>query len=377
MLTIKGQPSGAFAPVIGEITTAKKPFYARSKAILVTPRLDMGCLGYAGCITSGEKGTFLHPDTIWHADAPDRLKEGDIVCLTDGGATVIWEKDSHQNALLLTEACNCNCLMCPQPPQKHAPMLLRQAEKVLDLLHGKPVPQLCITGGEPTLLKDGFIRLLRRCAKEHPEAVINILTNGKTFSDMVFARETARAASANTLFCVSFHSEVDHIHDELVGKMGSFDETQRGIYNLAQCGAHIEIRHVITRLNYRRLPHFAEHLHSYFPFCSHYALMGMELCGHAAAHVERVAVSPHEYKEELARAVLSMHRRGLPVSVYNIPLCLCDPRIRPFARQSISAWKKRYAPQCSECARQKDCAGFFSTSASLPLEHIQPIREEV
>jgi len=301
MRTINGQASGAFAPIIGEAVTTRRPFYARSKAILVTPHLDMGCLGYAGCITNGEKGTFLHPDTLWHADDLDQVKEGDIVCLNDSGtAIVLWEKDSLQNSLMLTEACNCNCLMCPQPPQKHAPELLQQAENILDLLHGKHVPHICITGGEPTLLKDNFIRLLYRCTKEHPESVINILTNGKTFSDMTFARDAAHAASANTLFCVSLHSEIDQIHDELVGKKGSFDKTQLGIYNLAQCGAYIEIRHVITKLNYKRLLHFAEHVYSYFPFCSHYALMGLELCGYAAANKERIAVSPHEYKEELA-----------------------------------------------------------------------------
>ena len=338
----------------------------------------MGCLGYAGCITNGEKGTFLHPDTLWHADDLDQVKEGDIVCLNDSGtAIVLWEKDSLQNSLMLTEACNCNCLMCPQPPQKHAPELLQQAENILDLLHGKHVPHICITGGEPTLLKEKFIRLLHRCTQEHPEAVVNILTNGKTFSDISFAAEAARAASGNTLFCISLHSELDHLHDELVGRKGSFAETQRGIYNLATCGAHIEIRHVITKLNYKRLFHFAEHVYSYFPFCSHYALMGLEICGHAAINKEHIAIFPHEYKEQLTRAVLYMHRRGLPVSVYNIPLCLCDPRIHLFARQSISNWKNKYAPQCSECIRQEDCAGFFSTSVSLPFEYIQPIQEEV
>ena len=377
MRIINGQASGTFHPIIGEVSTTGRPFYARSNAILMTSHLDMSCLGYAGCITSGGRGTFLHPDTLWQADDPGQTKEGDIVCLNDNGtATVLWEKDSRQNALLLTEACNCSCLMCPQPPQKHDPILLRQAEKVLDLLYGKHVSHICITGGEPTLLKDSFIRLLRRCTKEHAEAVVNILTNGKTFSDMSFAAEAADAASANTLFCVSSHSEVDHIHDEIVGKKGSFEETQKGIYNLAQCGARMEIRHVMTKLNYKRLPQFVEHLYGYFPFCSHYALMGLEMCGHAAANEERIAVSPYTYKEELAQAVLYMHRRGLPVSVYNIPLCLCDPRIRPFARQSISKWKNRYTPQCSGCTRQEDCAGFFSTSVSLPLEHIQPIKEE-
>lgn len=159
---------------------------------------------------------------------------------------------------------------------------------------------------------------------------------------MTFARDTARAASANTLFCVSLHSEVDRAHDELIGKKGSLDKTQLDVCNLAQCGAYIEIRHVITKLNCKRLLHFTEHVYSYLPFCSHYTLMGLELCRYAAANKERITVSPHEYREELTLAILYMHRHGFPVSVYNIPLCLCTPHTHPFARQSTSIWENRY-----------------------------------
>ena len=41
MRTINGQASGAFAPIIGEAVTTRRPFYARSKAILVTPHSGM------------------------------------------------------------------------------------------------------------------------------------------------------------------------------------------------------------------------------------------------------------------------------------------------------------------------------------------------
>lgn len=164
----------------------------------------------------------------------DQVKEGDTVCLNDSGTAIVpWEKDSLQNLLMLTEAYNCNCLMRSQPPQKRAPELLQQTGNILDLLHGKHVPYICITGGEPTPLKDNFIRLLYRCAKEYPESVVNILTNGKTFSDMMFVRDAAHVTSANTLSCVSPCPEIDQIHDGLAGKEGSFDRTQPGIYNLA------------------------------------------------------------------------------------------------------------------------------------------------
>lgn len=105
--------------------------------------------------------------------------------------------------------------------------------------------------------------------------------------------------------------------------------------------------------------------------------MGLELHGSAAKNKALVDISPNEYKQELRAAVMTMHRRNLPVSVYNIPLCMCDPDVMHFARKSISTWKNMYPSQCGTCARKMDCAGFFATSTSLPLDHIQPLKEDI
>jgi hypothetical protein len=52
---------------------------------------------------------------------------------------------------------------------------------------------------------------------------------------------------------------------------------------------------------------------------------------------------------------------GVNVSVYNLPLCVLDPSVRPFAVQSISDWKNAYLPECGSCSVRHECAGFFST----------------
>ena len=377
MRTLDGNPSRRFAPVLGEIALRPRPIYARSRAILVTPQLDSGALGYLACLTSGPRGRFFHPDHLYNVCGLEQLHEGDIVRLNgDGQAHVLWEADSAQNALLLTEACNCRCVMCPQPPRSHNPALLQEAHAVLDLLRSRSIDQICLTGGEPTLLGNAFVELLDRCVREHPQTRIDILTNGKAFADRDFAARVAQTALANVLFCVSLHSEVDSLHDTLVGANGSYIATQRGIYHLAEYGCRVEIRHVISRTNAPHLQSFAEHLYNYFPFCAHYAFMGLELHGNAAQNKELVDISPQQYQQELRSAVLAMYRRGLPVSVYNIPLCLCAPEIMPFARQSISSWKNIYPPQCGLCGRKKDCSGFFDTSISLPLDHIHPFKKE-
>ena len=374
MRAVSGKASRMFSPIVGEVSLTGKPFYARSQTILVSDKITSKSLGYSGCITKGPKRAFFYPDCIYEADDVSFLQEGDIVCLdSDGHATVLWEKRSHQNALFLTEACNCYCLMCPQPPKKHDKRLIQQAQKVLDLIKSKQIGHICITGGEPTLLGNDFLAILNRCVSEHPDAIIDILTNGKTFSDFNFTQSVANIANKNVKFCVSLHSDIDTIHDKIVGRNGSYSKTQLGIYNLAKCGCHIEIRHVITKLNWNRLLGFSEHLYNYFPFCSHYAFMGMEVHGEASRNHNEITIFPDDYRENLKKTVIFMHRRGLPVSIYNIPLCQCDEQIWPFARQSISSWKNFYPPQCEQCREKAACAGFFSTSAFLPTELVKPI----
>ena len=374
MLTLKGRASEAFSSFVGEVTFAGRPFYARSRAVLVCEELTHAAMGYKGCITSGGRGSWFHPHHIYGVEQPGLLHEGDIVAM-DGTGTieVLWEEGSSQNCLFLTENCNCRCVMCPQPPAQSDPArFLRQAEEVLELIRGRSISDCCITGGEPTLAGKAFFDILRRSAREHPEALISVLTNGRLFSDRAFVRRLAGIPAENVLFCGSLHSELDAVHDAMTGVRGSCAQTQQGIYNLAGYGFFVEIRTVISQYNCRYLAEFAEHLGNYFPFCAHVAFMGLELHGHAETNRDRVEVSPEAYAPCVKDAVLTLVRRGIPVSLYNIPLCLCPAEVRGYARRSISDWKNIYLPRCRSCALREECCGFFSTSSALPETFIKP-----
>ncbi len=377
MKTLQGKPSGAFAPVLGEATFAGKPFSSRGRAVLVTDRLGIASFGYRGCIVSGEgRAGSWFPHHVYDVGDVSLLHEGDIVGMDDSGRIcVLWEEGSAQNCLFLTERCNCRCIMCPQPPAaKDSQPFLRQAEEVLNLLRGKKISDCCLTGGEPTLAGGDFFRLLRRAALEHPEALISVLTNGRLFSERAFVRKLAGVPSRNVLFCVSLQSELDTLHDAVTGVKGSCAQTQQGLYHLAAHGFAVEIRTVISRYNYRYLPALAEHVGNYFPFCAHCAFMGLELHGHAESNASQLEVFPDEYAPYLKKAVRTLERRGVPVSVYNIPLCLCPEEVRPRACRSISSWKNVYLPACSFCTQKEQCCGFFSTSSTLPEAFIKPFK---
>lgn len=379
MKRLKGIASRKFSPFIGEVTRQGRPFYARKSSVLVTDDMGLSALGYKGCITSGSRGKFYHPDHIYHVDDADSLKEGDIVRIDElGNIEVLWECDSHQNCLFLTERCNCRCVMCPQPPQdRDSSVFLDQAEEVLNLLKGKQLSDCCLTGGEPTLIGDRFFTLLRRCAVEHPEAFISVLSNGKLFAERSFTRKLSNIPRENCLFCISLHSELDILHDVIVGVPGSCSATQQGIYNLASFGFSVEIRIVISRYNYKYLVQFAEHIYNYFPFCAHCVFMGLELHGCAAVHPEEIDVDPSEYGPFLRDAVLMLRRRGIPVSVYNIPLCMCPSEIRNAASRSISSWKNIWMEECSGCLEKDNCCGFFSTSVRIHKDFIKPFTERI
>lgn len=375
MLSLKGTPTGKFNSLIGIITREPKRVFERKNYILVSNRIGANSIGYIGAITNSQVSDhFYLPYCICDVANIDTLHSGDIVSMSpDGKISVLWAKGSCQNVLFLTEACNCKCLMCPQPPKKHDPDLIITAERILDLIKTEKQSDICISGGEPTILKDKFLKILYRCVQEHPESQIDILTNGKMLANNEYANKVANIATHKVVFCVSLHSDISEIHDKIVGIKGSFSQTINGIYNLAENNCSIEIRIVLNKLNYKDLPRIALHLSNYLPFCVHYAFMGMEIHGLAEKNFDEINAFPYEYIDYLKEAVLTMHRRGLNVSVYNVPLCMCHKDIWTFAEQSISQWKTIFKQECIGCSVKNKCSGFFGTSSQLPISFIKPI----
>ena len=89
--------------------------------MLVTEETSLLSRGFAGIITKDlvTKRVPYHK-LKFLAKFSDKLDEGDCILIgKDGTITVLWEKKAPMNPLLLTEMCDCRCLMCPQPPKAH------------------------------------------------------------------------------------------------------------------------------------------------------------------------------------------------------------------------------------------------------------------
>ncbi|MGD1430850.1 His-Xaa-Ser system radical SAM maturase HxsC [Mycolicibacterium septicum] len=319
--------------------------------------------GYRLAIGRGER-----PDGIplSYVRLPARfaeLGEGDVLSIypESGRVRVLYRRSSRHNFFLVTERCNNYCLMCSQPPKKADDgWLIDEIAQTLPLVDPETVA-LTFTGGEPLTEWRRFIGLLDLARDLLPDTAVHVLTNGRAFSSPEVAQAWAAVDHPQLSAGIPIYSAVDHIHDYVVQAKGAFDQTVLGVLHLKDRGQRVEIRIVLHAVTAPRLRQTCSWIARNLPFVDHVALMGMENTGFAIANDDMLWIDPIDYQEQLKAGVEVLSTAGINTSIYNLPLCVLDPSIRPFAMQSISDWKNSYVEECGSCTARRDCAGFFST----------------
>ena len=293
----------------------------------------------------------------------DTIAPGDVVRLVKGSSrvSVLYRRGANSNTLLATERCNSFCVMCSQPPRDiDDQWLVDEMLETIPLIDRDEI-HLGISGGEPTLLGDDLLVVLHQARRHLPDTELDVLSNGRRFSDKEFARTVGAIKHPNLTWGIPVYSDCPETHDYIVQAKGAWDETLAGLYNLAKFNANIEIRIVVQHANVARLGELAYFIFRNLTFAKHIAFMGLEPIGFARANYEKVWVDPVDCMDALKDAVFFLANRGMTVSLYNFPLCTVPEELWPFAQQSISDWKNTYLSQCDECDMQKRCCGFFGT----------------
>lgn len=219
-----------------------------------------------------------------------------------------------------------------------------------------------LTGGEPTLLGEKLFALIQKIRTRLPNAAIQLLSNGRMFSDIQFAKRLKDVGGDNLFIGIPLHSDYIGDHDLIAGVNGAYDETMLGLYNLSTAGVEIELRVVINAINAHRLPLMSDFIYKNLPFVSWVAFMGMEHTGYAIANQKRIWIEPEDYKSDLEKAVMRLYGWGIDAAIYNIPLCLLSEDSRRFSKKSISDWKVKYSDCCKYCKKKNECCGLFGTS---------------
>jgi His-Xaa-Ser system radical SAM maturase HxsC len=320
-------------------------------------------------VTAGPGPTIHLPAELAH------IGPGDVIVVSADGTrvAVAWKASATHNSLLLTERCENYCIMCSQPPKaRDDSHLYRRAKHVISALPDT-ARAVGFTGGEPTTDPEAFLDLLAHCALEAPQLAVHVLSNGRRFSDRAFAEAYAAIPISDLMVGIPLYSSEPAGHDFVVQARGAFNETVKGILNLAANGARVEIRVVLQRQTIPVLEEIALYIVRNLPFVEQVALMGLEMTGLARPNSELVWIDPVDYHDELARGFGVLAGAGIRTWIYNHQLCVLDQDLWPAAVRSISDWKNDYPALCEPCAVREQCAGVFTTSGARLSRHLHPI----
>ncbi|MFO1458699.1 MAG: His-Xaa-Ser system radical SAM maturase HxsC [Verrucomicrobiota bacterium] len=334
---------------------------------------------YAAVILAGPK----HRDHDWSilgipvgqiSEQSSHLSHLDIIRIdqSTNRARVLFKRSFRHNSLLITERCNNYCVMCSQPPrQVDDSWIADELFRVIELIP-KDTREIGITGGEPTLLGETLLQLIRHIKNQLPVTALHILSNGRRFSDAEFAAECGRIGHPDLMFGIPIYSDNYIDHDYVVQAQGGFSEAVAGIANLKRNGVRIEIRCVIHRDTWSRLSNLATFITRNLTYVDHVAFMGYEAMGFGKTNARHLFVLPEVFLAELAAAVSILETARIRTSVYNLPFCLLEEKTRALAVQSISDWKNEYLPDCGPCADRLRCTGFFTSTKEHYRGHVRP-----
>lgn len=304
------------------------------------------------------------------------LEENSILRIEKDLIFFTFIPSSNSHALFFTKRCNHYCLMCSEPPSNYNDdYLIEENIKIIELLD-KDLSILGITGGEPTLLGKDFIKIIKKVREELPNTKIRLLTNGRSFKNKNFCKDISILAKDYLISEIPLYNTNYAKHDYIVQSKGAFFETIEGFYNCAKNDLSTEVRVVITKQNYKDLDTLIYYIYRNLPFVDNIALMGLEYIGFALTNFDDIHISPLDYKEELLNAITLAKKYNLPISIYNLPICLVDQKIKMYTKQSISDWKNEFSEKCINCIEKHNCSGMFSSTKPFFNDFLTPIYNE-
>lgn len=370
-------PTESVSPIIGRVTrNPNLPTSVRDNYIFLSS--DDGDLptGFSSYLINQNHESHVNLKNIIPISKEySYIDEGDIIKINthDHSIRVIYRASSPHNFFLVTEQCNSYCLMCSQPPRAvDDSFLIEEIISAIPLID-RGANEIGITGGEPTLLKDRFLQLLRQLNNHLPDTSIHVLTNGRNFENELLAQDLYHICHKDLMLGIPLYSDLPNIHNYIVQAQNAYDQTIRGILNLKKYFQKVEIRIVVLKQNHDRLPDLARFITRNLTFVDQVVIMGLESTGFAKSNHNAVWIDPIEYQNQLLSAVKILTQSNIITKIYNHQLCVLPREIHQFSTKSISDWKNYYLDICDKCDAKQACGGFFETSKYISSHHIHPI----
>lgn len=307
----------------------------------------------------------------------DSLHSGDIISINSKGLCyVLYNQDLGDTVFFMGGKCNSNCIMCPAVDEERKSEFPNQLNETLALISMIPerINYFVVTGGEPTLNKDGFLQVIKALSDKLIDPNGIILTNGRSFSSEEFVDEYLKISPANTVVAIPVHASTPELHDYITRAKGSFRQTIKGICNLLKRKVFVEIRIVVTKVNCDDLLNIAKLITEHFPMVYRVHFISLEVRGNCIRNKDLVYISPEDSFKKSRAAIDYLVSHGINVGLYNYPLCNVDRKYWFLYKRSIAAEKAVYADNCSECDLRCDCGGLFVSTLKTVDPNTYPIK---
>jgi His-Xaa-Ser system radical SAM maturase HxsC len=258
---------------------------------------------------------------------------------------------------VLTFKCNNNCLSCINNTElisekKDVPF--SWVKRVIDRIEDDD--HFGISGGEPTMSKDLFT-VLEYVKKSRPELYVFFLSNGRMFSYQKFVKKFLKFAPKNLRIAVPLYGSTEKIHDTITRSKGSFNQAVDGIKNLLDAKVKVEIRPIISKLNYKDMENLAEFVTKELPMIDRFVFVNMKITGNAYLNFEKVGVRINEVWPFVEKAVRILKKKGINTRLYHFPLCTISKEFWNIAKGVTKAetWELTFVEECKKCVMRNDC----------------------
>lgn len=302
---------------------------------------------------------------IYRELSADGINCNDVIYFDDNKVRTIHYGNEMHYTFYVTNKCNSNCIMCPDSEtvrknKNHITLqnLLEQVDVLPDNIR-----TIDITGGEPTLLKSELSFLVERILNKFFKTQIVMLSNGRSFADLVYTKEFAKFSSKNFTIEIPIHAGEQNLHDIVCGVNGGFEQTVQGIKNLLMINLRVNIRVVVLKMNIDVLNEIVRLVNLEFPQIENIHFMGLEMLGNAFENRDDVWIDFDKIRLKLQKALEFAFMLSINPQIYNFPLCMIDEEYWNFYRDSITSEKIVYLEPCERCSIKEHCGGFFNSTA--------------
>lgn len=307
-----------------------------------------------------------------------KLENYDVVTIDSrGNMRTVYRTASLDNAIVITEMCNSNCVMCPSSDHCRKAGGIAPLDDLIRLTEHFPsdAPHLTITGGEPFLLGRDLFRLFERIAKAFPRTDFLLLTNGRALSIPSFREQLAQTMPPEMRLGIPLHGSTPELHDAITRAPGSFRQTFDALKWLTNKGLHVELRIVVSALNAHDITDICRLVARELPGVESVKFIGLEMLGNAWVNRDKVWITYAEAFQASKEGIELLVRSAIDVRLYNFPLCAVNRGFWHACAKSITDYKVTFPEECDGCLVADSCCGIFAGSCKQARYCIEPILE--